>query len=207
MKNPKILICESFKYRDFLFKNFTKSLIRSNMIYRGLEEDGQYYAVISIDGYDQYVYLEGLDKEIRDPRFSGRFSDFTIDHLLSEKLPEIDNFDPEEWMTMDHNSKKEEEDYTEEEIVDFLMEDEELVVNTYSHIKSYSHSLSTGVLEALSGVISLEMGDLIDKEKGKLLAALKGVIEQFDKSSDIKDLYMAQYLLFNIINLAKNNWK
>jgi hypothetical protein len=48
---------------------------------------------------------------------------------------------------------------------------------------------------------------IIDKEKGKLLAALKGVIEQFDKSSDIKDLYMAQYLLFNIINLAKNNWK
>lgn len=208
MKNPKILICKSFKYRDFLFKNFTKSSIRPNTIYRGLQEGDSLYAVIDVDGYEQMVYIEKLDSEIKDPRFTAVFSEFSMDYLLDVGLPDFDGSDIEEWMARDHNSTEEIfDEYSDEEINDFLNDDEEMVVNSFSHIKSYSPSLSTGILEALSGVISLEIGEILDQEKEKLLGALKLVIDNFDKTSNISELYMAQYLLFNIMNLAKNKWK
>lgn len=208
MRSPKIIICHSFKYKDFLFKNFTKSSIRPNTVYKAMMEDNDLYLVIDVEGFEQFIYIEKLDSDIKDPRFIGKFSEFSVDYLVNNGLPDLQDVDFGEWMSRDHNLELEEEvEYSEDEVEEFLHEDEELIVNSFSHIKSYAPNLSTGILEALSGVISLEIGEIIDQEKEKLLGALKGVIDEFHKSSDIKKLYVAQYLLFNIMNLAKNNWK
>lgn len=203
MKKTEIIVCNEFKYRDLMFKNYMGNSLRANKAYRAMiDDDGSMYVCQTIDGYETMIFIPYLDKQIRDPRFTASYSLLTIDWIVSNGLPEIDNVDElTSWMDKDLN-----EENNEEFEDDFYDVEGDIVAESYCKIKSISNSLSTGVLEALSGVISLDMGDLIDDDRKMLIDALKTSIHNYSISNNYSDLYVAQYLLFNIINLAKNKW-
>lgn len=216
------VLCKEIKIIDFMFKKFIGSYIKPGSIYRAhVNEDGDTHLVLRIDGRDVYVYISDLNTKIKDPRFIGTFEDVTVASFLDglPDIPEIDLID--DWLD---GKIVEEEEESEEDYFSEIPEEEqedsvgyievtgesaleiEALLNSYLGIKNISERLSGGILEALRGVEMVSPGHLIEEDRTKLLEALKTVISNFDRSKDLNELLMAQYLLFNIIILAKNNW-
>lgn len=201
----KIVVCEDFKYRDFMFKNYVRESIKPRHLYRLMVEgDGSHYISLDIDGQENLIYISNLGKEVKDHRFVGKFSELDLNWILNNYLPECE--DPQDlidWLDGKYDVPPIEEG---EGDVEWDQEQYDSVVDVYSALQAMTPKLSVGILEALSGVESILPGDLVDDEKGKLLEALNGVIKNYESNGVIGELYMAQYLLFNIISLAKNKW-
>lgn len=188
-----------------MFKNYIKEHIKPRHAYRLIvEDDGAHYISIDIEGTENLIYLSELSKDLKDHRFNGRFVELNLEWILNNYLPECE--DPQDLIEFldgkyDVDPTEEEEKEWEQEV-----EQQDSVVDIYSSLQVLTPKLSVGILEALSGVESILPGDLMDDEKGKLLEALNGVIQNYSVNGLIEELYMAQYLLFNIIGLAKNKW-
>lgn len=203
MKKNKLVVCESFKYRDFMFKNYTKECFKEGNVYKLLQDDdGALFISLHVDDTEHLIFLQDLGKEIKDPRFIGKFSELNLEWIVNNYLPSFENYQEiEDWLDGKLNETEEEEEALEKEL-----DEQDLVVDIYSRLQIYAPKLSTGVLEALTGVESILPGELMDEEKGKLLEALNGCISNYAHNGKIEELFMAQYLLFNIINLSKNKW-
>lgn len=206
-----------------MFEKFVGCHIKPNHIYRAIvSEDGDTHLVVRIDERDIYVYISETDKKIKDPRFNALFETVSIESFING-LPEIAEMDlMQDWLDGKILEEEEEEEnhgdmsvFDKEEvdqefdvieIEENSLEEIDSLLRLFIGIKDISVNLSVGVLEALRGVEIVSPGHLIEEDRSKLLDALKRVIDNFDKSKDLNELLMAQYLLFNIINLAKNNW-
>lgn len=205
MKKNKLIVCESFKYKDFLFRNYTKDMFKAGSVYKlSIDENDELYIDFNINETSHSIFLQHLGKEVKDPRFIGTFSELTLEWMVNNYIPIFDNCDElEEWI--DGVSSKIEK-YNDEEIEAEQEYEEDLIADIYSRLREFTPKLSTGILEALTGVESILPGELMDDEKEKLTEALKGCISNYLINGNREELFMAQYLLFNIINLAKNKW-
>jgi len=230
-KINSILICQEFKYIDSFFKSFTGGLIKANHAYMArIENDTDVYIVlsesstlpISTDSKNEiFIHIPLIGGQVKESRYSGRFCWLDINYLVENPLPEISNIDQLEYWISD--------EYTEEEeSIDEIDYDSEIVYDMIKQrvddVEKNSESSNEDINQMLEVVLDLiidESPDLYraigesiigvggvflnqpDMDYDRTLEELSKTIERYAEYGHEQDLFVAQYLLFSVINQSK----
>jgi hypothetical protein len=198
-KNNKVAVCTDIKFKDFMTKSFLAGRVKKNQLVCVHDGDSCQYMVVKVNGSENFFPIS-VGSEYTDHRYKCTFKELDINYIVDYGIPDIDNAkEIEEWI----EAEPEIEDDGE-----ILPQDEELeeISEAFEILQSEAPSLATSIKEAVVSVMNSYPGELVERDREKILSSIRELISTYRRNSDMDALYMAQYLLFYTISLAKKNW-